>query len=81
MTRGYKGLQRVPRGYRWLQDWLQEVAGGNTGVTRNNKRLQGVRAGYKGLKWVTGIRKGYRKLQGVTRADRGLQGVTGDYRR
>ena len=55
------GIQRVTRGYKWLQ-----------GVTGGYRRLQRVTGGYKGSQGVTG---GYKGLQRVRRGDKGLQGL------
>ena len=51
-------------------------------VTGGNKRLQGIRRGYKGLQPITTgyrVTRGYRVLQeltNVTGVKKGLQGVT-----
>ena len=54
--RGYRGLQKVTKGYMRLL----EVRG----VTKGNRGLQGVTRGYRGLQRVS---RGYRGLQRVTR--------------
>ena len=46
------------------------------GVTKGDKKLQGVKGGYKGLHRVTRVKRVDRGLQGVTRGYEGLQGVT-----
>ena len=68
VTRGYRGLRRVKRGYNGLQG----VARGYRGlqwVTRGYKQLQGVIGGYRGLQNVT---KGYKGWQRVTGGHKGL---------
>ena len=66
----------ITRGYRGLPG----VKGGFTRVLRGCKRLQRVKAGYKGLQGINLVSKGYRRLQGlqgVRAGYKGLEEVTG----
>ena len=68
VTRSYKGLQALTRGYRGSGGYQVVL-----GVTRGNRGLQWVTGGYKRLQ---GVKRGYRGLQGITGGYKGLQGVT-----
>lgn len=73
-TRGYRRLEGVTGGFKWLQEVILSGYRGLKGITESYKKIQGITRSYRKLH-VQGIRGGYRGRQGIKRGYRGQKDI------